>query len=218
VALLMIKGLLFDLDGVLVDSGPAVEHHWRKFAARNHLDPDPILSMAHGRRSIEVIETFIPSSAVADETAWFEDLEEHDVDGVTRLPGVSELLDQLPQQCWAVVTSCGTRLANARMFAAGVPLPSRLISADDVTLGKPDPEGYRAGLKLLGVQAHSALVFEDAPAGIKAAHDAGIKVVAVATTFEASQLHAEVVVGDLRSISVENISAAGITLRVHDAR
>ncbi|MGO8862994.1 MAG: HAD-IA family hydrolase [Acidimicrobiales bacterium] len=201
---LSVHGVLFDLDGVLVDSTPAVERHWRSFANRNNLDAELILNCAHGRRSREVIGDFVPASLVTSELAWFEKLEIRDVEGVEALPGAESLTALLPLGSWAIVTSCGKALAHVRLTAAGLSEPEWMITADDVERGKPDPEGYLKGLECLELGSEAAVVFEDAPSGVRAARAAGIRTVGVESTFSAGELASDFVVANLASIEVDS--------------
>lgn len=200
---LTVTGILFDLDGVLVESSPAVERHWRSFATRNDLDPAAVLARAHGRPSAEVIADFLASQALAREVEWFDEMEVGDVEGVVASSGAIDLLTRLPENRWSIVTSCGSRLAEARMSAAAIPVPSKIITADDVSNGKPDPEGYTLGVKWLGVPASSTVVLEDAPSGIEAALSAGTETIGVMGTFSANDLPSRYVISSLDVLSVE---------------
>ena len=208
-------GILFDLDGVLVDSGAAVERHWRAFAARIDIAPETMLRAAHGRRSFDVIADLVAPERHLEEARWFEDLEVDDVEGVAALPGATELLAALPPHRWAIVTSCGARLATARLIAAGLEAPANLISADDVTAGKPDPDGYRQGMRALAVDPGRTIVFEDAPAGILAGRAAGATVIGVATSHSQSELGGDHVVRDLASVTVAE-QPGSVVLRLTD--
>lgn len=179
------SGLLFDLDGVLVDSTPAVARVWSKWALSHGLDPVETVRLAHGRPSIATIRDIFPDFPDADVVAENEVVlrgEIEDTDGVIPLPGARELLDSLPPDRWAIVTSCSRPLAEVRLRAAGLPIPQRLLTSDDVVNGKPAPEPYLKGAALLGVPAPRCLVFEDAPAGVVAGKAAGALVVAFRTT------------------------------------
>jgi sugar-phosphatase len=128
-----------------------------------------------------------------------------DVEGVVALPGAAKLLKALPMECWAVVTSATRALAEVRMRAGGLPLPKNFVTADDITHGKPNPEPYLKGAKLLGVAAADCVVVEDAPAGIRAGKAAGARVVALRTTAGDAELReagAEWIVEDLSQLSV----------------
>ena len=179
---------MFDLDGVLVDSTGVVERGWRRWALEAGIAAADVLAVAHGRPSREVIAQFAPHLDATEEANRLEEGEIEDPEGVAVLPGASECVALATQARWAVVTSAGTQLARSRMEAVGLPLPPVLITADDVTRGKPDPEPYERASRSLGVHAADCLVIEDAPSGIAAARAAGMTVVAVATTYGAEAL------------------------------
>jgi mannitol-1-/sugar-/sorbitol-6-phosphatase len=182
------SAILFDLDGVLVDSTGSVTRQWRRWAEENQVDPERIVQIAHGVRTIEVVRMVAPHLDAEAEVREIERREAEDRDGVATMPGAKELAESLPSGRWCVVTS-GTRyLATSRLRLAGVPMPRVLISADDVEHGKPDPEPYLKGARLLGVNPAECLVIEDAPAGIESAHAAGMKVIALMSTYPASEL------------------------------
>ncbi|HEY8341179.1 MAG TPA: HAD-IA family hydrolase, partial [Egibacteraceae bacterium] len=180
--------VLFDLDGVLVDSGEGVARAWRGWAPRYGLDPDEVITVAQGRRSIDTIRELAPHADAEREAAELEDAEVGAAGSTRPYPGASELLQALDGVPWAVVTSCTRRLASARLTAAGLPLPPAFVTADEVSAGKPDPEGYLLGARRLGVPADACVVIEDAPAGVAAGRAAGATVVAVATTHAADEL------------------------------
>jgi sugar-phosphatase len=181
-------GLLFDLDGVLVDSTPAVTRVWAKWALAHGLDPAETVRVAHGRPSIDTVRDLLPDADFEAEDKVILRAEIADTDGVVALPGVRELLDSLPANRWAIVTSCSRPLAEVRLRTAGLPVPPRLQTSDDIRRGKPDPEPYLKGAALLGIPASKCLVFEDAPAGIRSAKTAGASVVALLTTSPKSEL------------------------------
>lgn len=173
--------LLFDMDGTLLTSHAAVERAWRAWAARNRLAEEAVMAFMHGRRAVETIRHFAPPGTdIAAEARWLDDVEMRDVDGITAMPGARELLHALPPQCWAIVTSANRPLALRRIAAAGLPVPPLLVSADDVALGKPHPEGFRLAMARLGQGSGRCLVFEDAPAGVQAGLAAGADVVMLA--------------------------------------
>jgi sugar-phosphatase len=174
--------VLFDLDGVLVDSTPAVARVWAGWAREHGFDPDEVVRMAHGRPSITTIRELLPHADHEAENREVERREIADVEGVIPLPGALELLRALPLQRWAIVTSCTRQLAGVRIAAAGLPQPKHLVTATDVHRGKPDPEPYRKGAQFLGVPAADCVVIEDAPAGIRAGKAAGARVLALRTT------------------------------------
>jgi mannitol-1-/sugar-/sorbitol-6-phosphatase len=182
------SGLLFDLDGVLIDSTPAVARVWTRWALERGFEPEEIVRRAHGRPSINTIRELLPGADYEAENLKVERAEIEDIAGVVPLPSARELLNSLPADRWAIVTSCTRPLANTRLKAAGLPSPPRIVTCDDVQHGKPDPEPYLKGASLLGVPAPKCLVFEDAPAGIRAGKAAGALVVAFRTTAPDSEL------------------------------
>jgi mannitol-1-/sugar-/sorbitol-6-phosphatase len=176
------SGLLFDLDGVLVDSTPAVARVWTRWALGHGFDPEETVRRAHGRPSLATIRDLLPDADHIAENEVVLRGEIEDTEGVVPLPGALELLNSLPSDRWAIVTSCARELAAIRLNAAGLPIPGRILTSDDVTRGKPDPEPYLKGAALLGLPAGKCLVFEDAPAGIRSGKGAGALVVALTTT------------------------------------
>ena len=184
------SGLLFDLDGVLIDSTPAVERVWSGWAVANGFDPAETVRRAHGRPSIETLRELLPDGDPEAENCKVERGEIEDTAGVVPLPGALELLSSLPADRWAIVTSCTRALAKTRLRAAGLPIPERLLTSSDIARGKPDPEPYLKGGILLGVQASKCVVFEDAPAGVRSGKAAGALVVALRTTTPDDELEA----------------------------
>src|SRR5216684_5365323 len=182
------RGLLFDLDGVLVDSTPAVARVWAGWARAHGFDPDEVVKKAHGRPSIATIRELLPGADHAAEDREVERLEIADIEGVIPLPGAMELLRALPAERWAIVTSCTRPLAGVRIAAAGLPKPKYLVTSTDVKHGKPDPEPYLKGAQLLDVPASECIVIEDAPAGIRAGKAAGARVLALRTTARDAEL------------------------------
>jgi len=197
------SAILFDLDGVLVDSTRCVERQWRIWAAEHNLDPLKLLEVAHGRRTIETVQIVAPHLNAQAEVDIVESREAEDTDGVLVMPGAQQLVRSIPKNRWAVVTS-GTRLlATARLNLAEIPLPSVLVTAEDVANGKPSPEPYERGARLLGSRIEDCVVIEDAPAGIESAKRAGARVIALASTFPSSELRsADAVVESLTKLSV----------------
>lgn len=173
-----ILGILFDMDGVLVSSIGSVERTWRKWAAANGVDPELAIETAHGRRAIESVQFLRPDLDAREETLKVEEMEVQDREGLQVLPGVQRILQVIPADRWAVVTSATERLARSRLEHGGIPEPERLVTADMVAKGKPDPEAYLMGAKLLGLVPQDCLVIEDAASGVKAGHAAGCKVLA----------------------------------------
>jgi mannitol-1-/sugar-/sorbitol-6-phosphatase len=199
------SAILFDLDGVLVDSTRSVDRQWRKWAQENGLNPDEILSVAHGRRTIETVRQVAPHLDAETEKVKIEQWEVEDTDGVIIMPGAADLLRSIPDARWCVVTSGTRRLATSRLRVANLPMPHVLVSADDVSKGKPDPEPYLKGAELLRTRPEECLVIEDAPAGVRAAHAGGMKVIALASTFPESELkEADVVIRSLNQMNVRH--------------
>ena len=182
------SGLLFDLDGVLVDSTPAVARVWTRWALEHGFDPEETVRLAHGRPSITTIRDLLPNADHQAENRKVLQDEIEDVADLVPLPGARELLNSLPADRWVIVTSCSRPLAETRLKAAGLPIPHRLLTSDDVKFGKPNPEPYLKGAALLGLSAQECVVFEDAPAGIRAGKAAGARVVALRTTALDSEL------------------------------
>jgi len=197
------KAFLFDLDGVLVDSGAVVERTWRRWASRHRVDPEKLLQIAHGRRTRDTLQAIAPDLATDAEVAWLDGAELADVEGLRAVAGVKELLSALPAGRWGIVTSCGRALAQVRLGAVGLPMPQVLVVAEDVKEGKPAPDGYRLGASRLGYGPAHCVVFEDAPAGVAAARAAGASVVGVTTTHSPQQLpDADGTIADFTGIRV----------------
>jgi mannitol-1-/sugar-/sorbitol-6-phosphatase len=182
------RAMLFDLDGVLVDSTPAVARVWAWWARKHGFNPDEVVKKAHGRPSLTTIRELLPNADHDTENREVERREIADLDGVIPLPGAMKLLQSLPRQRWAIVTSCTRALAYVRIRAAGLPEPVHLVTSNDVKRGKPDPEPYLKGAQILGVSPGDCIVVEDAPAGIRAGKAAGARVLALRTTANDAEL------------------------------
>jgi mannitol-1-/sugar-/sorbitol-6-phosphatase len=182
------RGVLFDLDGVLVDSTPAVERVWSRWAREHGFEPKSVVKQAHGRPSIATIRELLPNGDYQAEDHKVERWELEDLDGVVPLQGAVRCLRELPQERWAVVTSGTRSLATARIRTAGLPQPRHFITASDIHCGKPNPEPYLLGARSLGIPASDCLVIEDAPAGVQAGRAAGARVIAVLTTSSEAEL------------------------------
>jgi mannitol-1-/sugar-/sorbitol-6-phosphatase len=176
------SGMLFDLDGVLIDSTPAVTRAWSRWAVGHGLDSQFVTHYAHGRPSLETIRGLLPNSDLEYEHAWMERAEAQDVDGIVPLPGAIELLRALPPDRWTIVTSCTRELAAIRLRAGGLTAPQIMVTCSDVENGKPHPEPYLKAAKLLGFHAQDCVVVEDVPNGIRAGKAAGARVIAARTT------------------------------------
>jgi mannitol-1-/sugar-/sorbitol-6-phosphatase len=191
--------ILVDLDGTLVESSGPVRRAWEGFAARHGLDPEEVHRFAQGRPSRESIRLLAPESDIEAETAAVEEAEVTDTDGVVALPGASELLGS--GRPLAIVTSCSTALAHARLSAAGLPTPDALVSSDGLERGKPDPACFLIAARRLEVDPVHCVVIEDAPAGIRAGRRAGASVIAVRTTHADAELsEADAIVDDIAAV------------------
>lgn len=191
-------GLLFDSDGVLVDSDASVLTAWGRWATDHGLDPDTVTGTVHGRRSADTVALLLPPDRRADALATIDRYEVEDAAEVTALPGSADLLPTLPAGSWAVVTSAVRALAVARLTAAGLTPPAVLVTADDVAAGKPAPDGYRAAAARLGFAVRECVVLEDSPAGVRAGLAAGATVIGVGE--RALETEAALVVRDLTGL------------------
>jgi sugar-phosphatase len=207
--------LLFDLDGVLVNSAELVERTWRRWAAQHQLDPERVIAMAHGRRTIETVRLVAPHLAASDEVAALELSEAATTEGVYEVPGARELLEPLPLEVWAIVTSGIRTVATLRIRHTKLPMPRVLVCADEIQHGKPHPEGYLTAATRLGRAATDCVVIEDTPAGLEAARAAGMRAIGVCGTYAASALAmADLVVtrlDELRMSLTEDASQLEIT-------
>jgi sugar-phosphatase len=180
--------LLFDMDGVLINSTPAVARVWRRWAIEHGFNPDEVVSRAHGRPSLTTVSEYLPNADHEAENREVERREMEDLEGVVPLPGARELLAALPANRWTIVTSSTRPLAEVRLRAAGLPVPAYLITSSDVTHGKPYPEPYLKAAQVLGFPAPDCIVVEDVPAGIQSGKAAGARVIAFTTTMPAPKL------------------------------
>jgi sugar-phosphatase len=204
------QAVLFDLDGVLVDSTPCVTRVWTNWAVEHGLDPEYVVHVAHGKRAIETVRTVAPELNAEREFRTIEEREIEDTDGLRVLPGACELLAALPPQRYAIVTSGTRTLAMKRLQVAGIPIPAKMITADDVTRGKPDPEPYLKGADLLGWTGSECLVFEDAPSGIRSAQAAGAIAIGIPTTYTPEELaFATMVIPSLATVRMSGTDGSG---------
>lgn len=180
--------LLFDMDGVLINSTPAVARVWSHWAVERGFDPVEVVGRAHGRPSLTTVREYLPHADHELENREVERREIEDVEGVLQLPGVSELLAGLPEDRWTIVTSCTRRLAEVRIRAAGLPLPPKMVTSNDITHGKPHPDPYLKGASILGFPAEDCIVVEDAPAGVRSGKAAGARVIGLKTTVQEAEL------------------------------
>jgi sugar-phosphatase len=201
--LIRCKGILFDMDGVLISSLGSVERSWTKWANMRGVDPVYACQIAHGCRSIDTIAKLRLDLDAEAENRIIEAIEMEDTEGVTILPGVLKLIAALPKSSWTVVTSATDPLVRLRLTAACIPIPEQIVTAETVSRGKPDPAPYLAGAALLGLAPLECVVFEDAASGTKSARAAGCTV--VATTFShsiASLAAAHYLIPDLTAVEV----------------
>lgn len=200
---LRVGGFLFDMDGTILTSIPPVVRAWTAWAERIGADADTVMGYMHGRRAVDTIERFSPAGTdIAAEVRWLDAREHADMDGVRAVAGAGDFLRALPPGRWGIVTSANRALALARIGAAGLPVPPLLVSSDDVTRGKPDPEGYRMAARALGVDPAACVVFEDVEAGIMAGAAAGAKVVRIAGDHGGASALAVAGIDDYRQASV----------------
>jgi mannitol-1-/sugar-/sorbitol-6-phosphatase len=215
----VVRAVLFDLDGVLVESREATERVWLAWALKNGIGEEELRSAMHGVRSVEVVRALRPDSDFVAEAGAIEEAQALDTQGLRAIPGAVDALHALKEECVAVVTSATRALAAARLGAVGIALPAVMVNAEDVSRGKPDPEGYRAAARRLGVDPSEALVVEDAPPGVAAGRAAGAAVVGVTSTHAAEELSAaDVVIPTLETLPAVLARSfdAGDVLRAND--
>jgi sugar-phosphatase len=204
------------MDGVLISSIGSVERCWKRWCIRYGVPDAENYVVPHGVRAVDVMRTLKPEwdeAKVAEGLRAIEDMEIVDVGDLTVLPGAKALLETLPLERWAIVTSATRRLLLARLAAAGLPVPERLISGDMVRRGKPDPEPYRRGAELLGFTPSECVVVEDAPSGVGAGVAAGCRVLGVLATHEMEELRAATwMVKSLEDVQA-TVTTDGVELR-----
>ncbi|RZS40789.1 sugar-phosphatase [Herbihabitans rhizosphaerae] len=206
------RAVLFDLDGVLADSTATIHRILRDWAAGHALDAEAAIRLSHGRRAVDVISTLAPHLDPIAEDARIVAVEERDFDGVATVPGAAELIAGLSPDAWAVVTSGARNVARGRLRAAGIPEPRHLVTANDVTTGKPDPEGYLLAARLLDVPPADCVVIEDAIAGRRAAAAAGMRCIGLGAEFAGAT---DEDAPDLWITELRQVTAAAGGLRVH---
>jgi len=196
------KAVLFDMDGTLVDSGVVVERAWGRWAARHGIPLETVLSFSHGRPTIATLEHFLPERDHTGELEAMDRYEETQLDGILAVPGAQQIVQALQNHPWAIVTSAWRTLAEARVRAAGLPLPKVIVPVDEIRNGKPHPEGFLRAAERLGVAPGDCLVFEDTRPGIEAGLSAGMQVVALLTTSPAERLNHRPCIRDFRDVTV----------------
>ncbi|PDT50534.1 glycerol-3-phosphatase [Sinorhizobium fredii] len=196
--------LLFDMDGTILTSIAAVERAWSAWARRIGAPIEEVLSYLHGRRAIDTISHFSPPGTdILSEVRWLDAREQQDMDGIAELPGAGTFLRALPKHRWAVVTSANRHLAIQRMAAAGLPLPQVMITSNDVSQGKPHPEGYQRAAATLGINPQRCLVLEDTRSGVRAGLSAGAEVLHIAGTESVDQSPVKMTVNGYKHLSVD---------------
>ncbi len=185
------RGLLFDLDGTLVNSLDFVEASWRSWAKRKGLDVQAVLNYLHGKPAVSTLRHFIPEASdtvIEQEFLALEAYEASHAEGITPVPGATSFLQSLNMLDvpWAIVTSGSLKVASARIHHAGLPFPNVLVTSEDITCGKPDPEPFLLGAQRLNIPASHCVVFEDSPAGLQSAQAAQSVVVKVITPHSAT--------------------------------
>ena len=209
-----VAGVLFDMDGVLISSIGSVNRSWRRWAQHYGVPNADTFQVPHGIRAMDIVAMLKPELDPHEGLRLIEDIEMVDTDDLKVLPGARALLKSLPLERWAIVTSATGRLALERLRVAGLPAPERMISAEMVDRGKPDPEPYRRGAELIHSAAADCLVVEDAPSGVGAGIAAGCRVLGVLGTHKEDELRAAGASWIVRSL--EDVSAqarpGGLTL------
>jgi sugar-phosphatase len=210
---LLCDAVLFDLDGTLVDSAQVIERLWAEWAARHSLNVVDILAISHGRRAEETMRLIAPHlTTLKEEAAARLHEEEQQSEGLVAVAGAKTLLNSIPHDRWAIVTSCTQKLAEVRLQSVGLPVPAVVISQESVPRGKPHPEGYLEAARILRWAPRNCLVVEDAPLGVEAGRAAGMRVLGVTTTFPADQLSADLSVADLTEVAI--VPGAPLTIRI----
>jgi sugar-phosphatase len=194
------------MDGVLVDSTPAVARVWTAWALEHGLVPEEVVRQAHGRPSLATIIELLPHGDHHAENREVERREIEDIADVVALPGALQLLQAIPQQRWAVVTSATRALAEVRLRAAGLPVPQHLVTASDLERGKPFPDPYLKGAEILGIAPSDCIVAEDAASGVRSGKEAGARVLALRTTSTDAELlgaGADWIADDLSALALD---------------
>jgi sugar-phosphatase len=212
------QGILFDMDGVLISSIGSVVRCWRRWAAIYGVPNADTYEVPHGMRAVEIVKALRPDIDPQEGLRVIEDMEIDDTEGLTVLPGVKKLLEGLPPERWAIVTSATSRLLLGRLKVAGLPIPTRIISADMVERGKPDPEPYRRGAELLGFKPEDCIVVEDAPSGVGAGIAAGCRVLGVLGTHSVEELSQATWVAQSLDAVIVDSSGEGLVLRFASKR
>jgi len=216
------KGFLFDLDGTLVDSLPAVERAWINWAKRFDISSEEVLGFIHGKQAITSLRHFMAGASeeeIQQEFTRLEKIESEDTEGVTALPGAVELLTHLNEAGipWAIVTSGSVPVATARRLAGVLPEPEVFVTAERVARGKPEPDAYLLGAQLLGLEPEECVVVEDAPAGVLSGLAAGCHVISVNAPADTPRLeHVDYALRSLTELLVQKLPDGSVeVLRKH---
>ncbi|HMD06159.1 MAG TPA: HAD family hydrolase [Candidatus Acidoferrum sp.] len=216
------SAVLFDMDGVLVDSTPAVARVWTSWALEHGLVPDEVVRKAHGRPSLATIIELLPHGDHDAENREVERREIEDISDVVALPGALDLLQAIPEARWTIVTSASRRLAEVRLRAAGLPVPRHLVTASDLQRGKPFPDPYLKGAKVLGISPADCVVAEDAASGVLSGKAAGARVLGLLTTSTEEELlsaGADCIAADLSALSLDpQGQTAGLAFRLQEKK
>jgi sugar-phosphatase len=197
------RGLLFDMDGVLISSIGSVERSWALWAQARNMDVTEVIASSHGQRALDIVRKLVPPEEVEAEFKRIEELECEDVEGLQVLEGVKPILDSIPQKFWTIVTSATERLARVRLCAGGIPIPENFVTSERVRKGKPDPEPYVKGAQMLGLEPFDCLVIEDSASGARAGKAAGCRVLATLFSHKQEDLEAaDYIVQSLADVSV----------------
>jgi len=212
------SAVLFDLDGVLIDSTPAVTRVWQQWAIEHGFDPEEVVARVHGGPSLTTVREYLPNADHAAENREIERRKMQDTAGIVTLAGARELLTRLPTERWTIATSCTRSLAEVRLRSARLPVPGRMVTSTDVTMGKPHPEPFLKAAEALGFPASECIVVEDVPAGVRAGKAAGARVIALRTTVGEEELRvagADHVLRNCADIAVIP-STGALTLLLHE--
>jgi mannitol-1-/sugar-/sorbitol-6-phosphatase len=218
------SAFLFDMDGVLVDSTPAVARVWSRWATEHGFDPELATKLAHGRPSLATIQDLLPDASAEvhrRENAWMEREEIADVADVVALPGALELLSMLDPEQFAVVTSATRALAEVRLGAGGLlKFVQHMITSGDIQRGKPDPEPYLKGVAKLRLRPENCVVIEDAPSGVRSGKAARSRVIALRTTTPDAELMAagaDWIVNDCTAVRIISTSPDNLAFQLVDS-
>lgn len=198
--LLPCTAVLFDSDGVLVDSESSILRSWRRWASEVGVDPEEVLAVNQGRRSKDTVAQFVGPADRKQAEDLIESIEVDDASSTEPIPGAIALLNSIPKDRWAVFTSASPELARARLKAAGIPIPAILVTGSDVTHGKPHPEGYLRAALGLGVDPKDCIVVEDAAPGVRAGYAAEVRAVLGVGDVDFGEDQPDLIVQDLSNV------------------